>query len=805
MKIRYLFSKVLLVLGIVFLYHVHSYSQCVPRVGFYYGEILPNSGCGSFTTVNPYSPGEYFRTPVLPGASYTISTCGSAIDTEITGFQGTVTATSIFYNDDNGPVCSGTQASITYVPNFNDYMRVAVQQFSCLPGGTQSITVNLRQNNNLTITSSSADMCQGQARSLTATPTPVTPSQPLSGDGGTFSGTGVSGTTFTAPTPAAASQVYTITYTYAYCSTTQDITVYKNPTTAAAGSDQVVYTSSTTLAANAPAAGTGAWSVISGTGTVTTPASPTSGVTGLVIGPPLVLRWTITNGPCTASTDDVIIRQAPNNNICSGAIAITCGSVITDSTDFATNENEVAFCSGPPGSGIVNFGTGVWYSFAGTGDTMELSTDNPGTNFDTELQLWSGSCGALTCIGGDDDGGTGLTSVLRFMSTQSTTYFLYVDGDLSNIGNYELSLTCPPPANDSCSTATALPPIVDTCILVTANYGNATASGIYASCAVVPQVDLWYSFVAPLTGSVEIDYIGGINAYAENLWPACGGSPGDELTCSVIVDGGTITGLTPDSTYYLQLWTLGSNVFQFCLKNGQIPPANDSCGGALPITCGSNVIDSNTWATTLDYAGPCTGPAGDGFNEIGPGLWYTFQGLGDTMIISTVNAGTNYDTELELYSGICGALACIGGDDDSGGGLQSQILFEPVFNETYYVYIDGHFGARGTFELSLECIGCPQTLNITGTPPSGDYQADSAIVSDATIQTPKVVAYKAGTEINLTPNFGVQLGAEFDAIIAPCASSLQEVNNARKANHGEQNNQPTKEMIKKSHFILQRE
>ncbi len=362
MRFKCVFPKVMLILSIIFLYQVHSYSQCVPRVNFYYGEILPNNGCGTFTSVSPYSPGEYFRTTVLPGASYTMSTCGASIDTEITGFQGNTTATSIFYNDDNGPMCGGTQASITHVPNFNDYMRVAVQQFSCQPGGTASITVNLRQNNNLNITSSAADMCEGQVRNLTATPTAVTPAQPLAGDGGTFAGSGVSGTTFTAPAIGGTTQSITvpITYTFGYCTTTQFITAYNNPTTAAAGADQSICLSSVTLAGNNPSVGSGSWALVGGTGTVTTPSSPTSGVTGISVGSS-TFRWTISNGPCTASFDDVIItRDAVPTTANAGPDQTICATTAT----LAGNTPSV--------------GSGQWTLVGGSGSITTSTSPNSG-------------------------------------------------------------------------------------------------------------------------------------------------------------------------------------------------------------------------------------------------------------------------------------------------------------------------------------------------------------------------------------------------------------------------------------------
>ncbi|MFN8394947.1 MAG: choice-of-anchor D domain-containing protein [Bacteroidia bacterium] len=278
------------------------------RSSFYRGEGLPNAGCGVNTAITNYSPGEYFRVPVLQGGCYSVSTCGAPFDTHINVFQGNNTSGPFAYNDDNGPECTGTNASVVMTPNFTDYAMVDVRQYPCMAGGSSSITVYLRQNNNLSITSSNANMCEGQTRPLTAVPARVTVTpQPNSGDVGTFSGTGVSGTNFTAPVPPANSGAYNVNYTFGFCSTTQSITVFHTPSTANAGSDQTLCAGTATLAANTPSFGTGAWSIVSGPGSVTTPSSPTSGVTGLLAGVPTTLRWTISNGPCASSSDDVVL------------------------------------------------------------------------------------------------------------------------------------------------------------------------------------------------------------------------------------------------------------------------------------------------------------------------------------------------------------------------------------------------------------------------------------------------------------------------------------------------------------------
>ncbi|MEZ4931472.1 MAG: choice-of-anchor D domain-containing protein [Saprospiraceae bacterium] len=371
------FVHLLLAVVLIFSTQAVSYAQCAgnttsgsfcTRSNFYYGEILPDSGCETWTEVTPYSPGEYFRTAVLPGACYSISTCGAGIDTQIGCFQGTLTSGPFAYDDDNGPLCTGTAASVTMVPTFNDYVRVDVRQYNCQPGGSASITVRLRQNNNLSITSSNTDFCQGQSRTLTATPTAVTPFTSAAGDGGTFSGTGVSGTIFTAPVPPGASGTYNVTYTYGYCSTSQSLTVYRLPSTSNAGPDQMVNVSTATMAGNTPTAGTGTWTLVAGSGTITSPNDPASGVTGLGLGVN-TFRWTVANGPCAVSTDDVDITFSdplPELDVRNNAddADITDGS-ITISTALGTDFGSVCPMSGSSsstfraennGGGILTFG-----------------------------------------------------------------------------------------------------------------------------------------------------------------------------------------------------------------------------------------------------------------------------------------------------------------------------------------------------------------------------------------------------------------------------------------------------------------
>ncbi|MBN2778849.1 MAG: hypothetical protein JXR36_14515 [Bacteroidales bacterium] len=127
----------------------------------------------------------------------------------------------------------------------------------------------------------------------------------------------------------------------------------------------------------------------------------------------------------------------PPNDECPDAELLTCGDTDVASNILATADDAPSGCAGG--------GTpaeGVWYSFIGDGSEVTISTDNPGTNFDTEINIFEGPCTALTCVGGDNDGGVGMTSSFTFTTTNGTEYFIYVDGDGAAIGQFEVSLTC---------------------------------------------------------------------------------------------------------------------------------------------------------------------------------------------------------------------------------------------------------------------------------------------------------------------------------------------------------------------------
>src|SRR5690606_12798815 len=115
------------------------------------------------------------------------------------------------------------------------------------------------------------------------------------------------------------------------------------PTTADAGPDQSICNTSTTLAANVPAVGSGMWSIISGAGgTIATPADPASAFNG-VAGTTYVLRWTISNGSCPISTDDVLVTfemeptsadAGPDQDVCGTSATLAANAPVSGTGEW---------------------------------------------------------------------------------------------------------------------------------------------------------------------------------------------------------------------------------------------------------------------------------------------------------------------------------------------------------------------------------------------------------------------------------------------------------------------------------------
>ena len=138
--------------------------------------------------------------------------------------------------------------------------------------------------------------------------------------------------------------------------------------------------------------------------------------------------------------------------------------------------------------------------------------------------------------------------------------------------------------------------------------------------------------------------------------------------------------------------------------------ANDDCETAQPITCGTTV--SGTTVGALPDSPP------DCITTItAPGVWYSFQGSGGTVVLSTCG-DPGYDTKINVYTGVCDDLTCIAGNDDGPNGCfpGSEVTMQAQEGVTYLVFVQGYDGEQGTFNLELSCPTCIAPSGIVVSP-----------------------------------------------------------------------------------------
>lgn len=205
----------------------------------------------------------------------------------------------------------------------------------------------------------------GPNQTLCSTSTILAGNTPATG-GGTW--TLVSGTgTITSPTDPNSSvtglglgiNIFRWTLLNGVCPDSQDdVSIERNDFTAAdAGPDQTLCSTSATFAGNTPLTGSGTWSLVSGSGTVTSPNNPNSTVTGLGLGVN-VFRWTLPNGVCADSQDDVIITSHQFTSSDAGVDQSVCAT-------FATLAGNTPLTGG-----------GTWTLISGTGTIASPTNPN---------------------------------------------------------------------------------------------------------------------------------------------------------------------------------------------------------------------------------------------------------------------------------------------------------------------------------------------------------------------------------------------------------------------------------------------
>jgi len=176
-----------------------------------------------------------------------------------------------------------------------------------------------------------------------------------------------------------------------------------------------------------------------------TPLTWTSTVTGIV-------RFYLhDDGACSTSTAfrSRLVScgaepDAPANDNCADAIALTAGGVFADFPLNTTNFGATVVVTDPvPTCAAFNFeisGKDVWYSVAvPASGTLTIELQDDGGVDDTGMEVYTGSCGALTVVDCNDDFDGSLFSIIDLTDLAGQTVLVRVWGYNGTQGSFVIS------------------------------------------------------------------------------------------------------------------------------------------------------------------------------------------------------------------------------------------------------------------------------------------------------------------------------------------------------------------------------
>jgi hypothetical protein len=403
---------------------------------------------------------------------------------------------------------------------------------------------------------------------------------------------------------------------------------------------------------------------------------------------------------CSISFQKVSQAQVPANDLCINAIMLNCDTIVSGTTLLATVDslpNCVTTAATAPS---------VWYTFVGTGDAVTASLCGT-ASFDSQIAVYTGSCGSFTCVVGNDDAsGCALTSEVMFNSLLGTTYFIVIEGYGIASGTFDLEITCsapcvPVPSNDLCSGASPLT-VYGSAALCTPTLGTnlcATQNLINPPCFMFGNVyDIWYTFTTGSTFGVtlDLDSLTGGDFFVA-IYESCSAA---SIYCSA-TDGFSslnIGGLDTNTTYFLQVFNGGGSLFgtfNICIAADSTVPAppvpgpNDECSGSILLTMQTTCVPlaSNVLAATQSFpADSCNGYLSPGALDV----WYSFVA---TDTIGTIEVNPMFDPVVELLDTCIAAGNTLGCSDEVGVVDEAITYNNFIIGNTYYIRVFNYGGA----------------------------------------------------------------------------------------------------------------
>ncbi|MBK7878451.1 MAG: hypothetical protein IPJ77_22575 [Planctomycetes bacterium] len=300
------------------------------------------------------------------------------------------------------------------------------------------------------------------------------------------------------------------------------------------------------------------------------------------------------------------------------------------------------------------------------------------------------------------------------------------------------SFLLPPPPEDDCSTAASISGFgafaFDTTAATTGTQGQVEATCLFAGSTAIEQ-DVWFSWVAPVTGSIKVETCGSTAINSKIAVYAGGGCPvGSAISCNDDACGlqtSTTFPATAGSVYSIQLGSFqgsGGGPGVIVIGPVGVPPANDVMCSPESINEleDQKVVDSsNATGNPLEGAA-CSSIPGNG--QLQTDVWYCWTNSESTAYHFTLSqcssnppADTMPSPGMILYStnalSTCGA-PCPPVSPVCGTACSAtEFCFTPPGPNQVFLLRIGSATSSGTFggvvHLTIE-KGCPDECQTKG-------------------------------------------------------------------------------------------
>ncbi len=399
----------------------------------------------------------------------------------------------------------------------------------------------------------------------------------------------------------------------------------------------------------------------------------------------------------------ISVETLGTNDLCSNAISVSTGQSISYTTVGATSNGDRASCVDAGDADPID----IWFSYTPTA-TSVVNIGLCDSYYDSQIAIWD-ACGGndIDCNDDDGPGCPHKGASVQVSVTANSTIYIQVfgwDGATGN-GNLTVELVLPP-TNDDCANATPIGEVTDTAFTTTV---NATAGGDNPGCGgATDPVDIWYAYSPSATGQADFDLCGSTFDTRLAIWDACSGSvlacnDDDNFCGSGSTQSHIQMNVTLGTTYYVQVGGKNGITGTGDLTIDLTPfPTNDDCSNAIAV---NEVTDLSFITSVGATAGGDNPGCGGGTDPVD--IWYAYTPTASGNVLFDL-CGSNFDTRIALWDA-CGGTVLDCNDDDGPGcsGTNASLEYNVSASTTYYVQVGGYNANTGEGDLSINFVNPP--------------------------------------------------------------------------------------------------